>query len=115
FYGAGAGKLPTASAVVADIMDVLSSREGERRVPRWRKAEPADTADVADYVCRRCYLIEGCPRCAEKAKQALGAEACEFIRDGAFAVISRSMSETEANEALASVGLKAKLCLPVLD
>lgn len=115
FYGAGAGKLPTASAVVADIIDILSHSEKERLSPVWRRAEAADVADADSFVCRRCYLIEGCPRCAEKAKAALGAEICEFVREGAFAVVSRPMSGSEAREAFASTGLDAVFCLPVLD
>ncbi|MBQ7346378.1 MAG: homoserine dehydrogenase [Clostridia bacterium] len=115
FYGAGAGKLPTASAVVADIIDILSHRAEERKLPDWKNAAPADIADKADYICRRCYLIEGCPQCAAKAKAALGTEICEFVEDGKFAVVSREMSEKEATAALASIGLQAVFCLPVLD
>ena len=115
FYGLGAGKLPSARAVVADIIDVVSRRASERRSPTWRAAEAEEIASVEDYVCRRCYFIEGCPRCAEKAKKALGAEVCEFVRDGAFALISAPMSGVQAAEALAATGLQAKFCLPVLD
>ena len=115
FYGAGAGKLPTASAVVADIIDILSQRAKERKLPVWKTASEADLADPADYVCRRVYLIEGCPKCAAKAKAAFGTEECEWISDGAFAVITSAMSAKAAAEALAASGLEAKLCLPVLD
>ncbi|MBQ7335356.1 MAG: homoserine dehydrogenase [Clostridia bacterium] len=115
FYGAGAGKLPTASAVVADILDVLSHRASERRLPAWRVATAEDMASSEDYVCRRCYLIEGCQRCAAKAKAALGTEDCVFLEGGTFALISRPMSEKDANAALASTGLTPRFCLPVLD
>jgi hypothetical protein len=100
---------------VADVIDAVSNRASERLTPAWRTAEEGDVARVEDYVCRRCYLVEGCPRCAEKAKKALEAEVCEFIRDGAFAVISAPMSGAQAAEALAATGLQAKFCLPVLD
>ncbi len=115
FYGAGAGKLPTASAVVADIIDVLSHRAQERRLPQWKAASAEDIADTDAFVCRRCYLFEGCPRCAEKAKNALGADAYELIREGAFALISAKMTAREADDALAPTGLKPIFCLPVLD
>ena len=115
FYGAGAGKLPTASAVVADIIDVLSHKAEERKLPQWRAATAEDIADARDYACRRCYLIEGCPKCAEKAKAAFDTEDCVFVEDGKFAVVSRVMSAKEANAALASTGLDAVFCLPVLD
>ena len=38
FYGAGAGKLPTASAVVADVVDCVRHRERPKKIG-WDKAE----------------------------------------------------------------------------
>ena len=115
FYGAGAGKLPTASAVVADIIDILSGRADERMLPHWTLAKDTDLADPADYVCRRVFLIEGCPRCAEKAKKAFGTEECVFVEDGKFAVVTPAMTAKEAKSTLQATGLEALFCLPVLD
>lgn len=115
FYGAGAGKLPTASAVVADIIDILSRRTDERKLPQWRAATADEIADADDYACRRCYLFEGCPKCAAKAKAALDTEDCVFVEDGKFAVVSARMTAKEASSALAPTGLEAVFCLPVLD
>ncbi len=115
FYGAGAGKLPTASAVVADIIDILSHRANERTLPQWRPATEDEIADAGDYSCRRCYLIEGCPKCAAKAKTALNTEDCVFVEDGKFAVVSAPMTEKDAATALAATGLQPVFCLPVLD
>ncbi len=115
FYGAGAGKLPTASAVVADIIDILSRRAEERRLPEWKNATETDVADRADYACRRCYVIDGCPKCAEKAKAALGAEEYVAVADGKFAIVSRVMPEQEAEEAMAATGVSVVFRLPVLD
>lgn len=115
FYGAGAGKLPTASAVVADIIDILSHRSNERTLPQWRPATEGEIADAGDYSCRRCYLIEGCPKCAAKAKTALNTEDCVFVEDGKFAVVSAPMTEKDATAALAVTGLQPVFCLPVLD
>ena len=115
FYGAGAGKLPTASAVVADIIDILSHRAEERRLPEWKTAVETDLADPADYACRRVYLFEGCPKCAAKAKAAFGTEECSFVCDGKFAVVTPVMRAKDAEQALAASGLDAVLMLPVLD
>ncbi len=115
FYGAGAGKLPTASAVVADIMDILSNRSSERKLPQWKTATADMVADADDYTARRCYLFEGCQRCAEKAQKALSSEICEWIEDGKFAIISASMSAKDATAAVASTGFSPIFCLPVLD
>lgn len=115
FYGAGAGKLPTASAVVADIIDILSHRAEERKLPAWKSAKKEELADPADYACRRVYLFEGCPKCAAKAKVAFGTEECSFVCDGKFAVVTPVMRAKDAEAALAASGLDAVLMLPVLD
>ncbi len=114
FYGAGAGKLPTASAVVADIIDILSGRAKERALPQWRVATDADLADIKEFSCRRCYVFEGCPKCADKASSALDAQTC-VMGDGQFTLISSKMTATEAQAALATLGMTPVLCLPVLD
>lgn len=115
FYGAGAGKLPTASAVVADIVDVLSNRTNERKLPTWTVAAKEDVASFEDYVCRRAYLIEGCCRCAEKAKAALGAEDVVTLEGSQFALVSAPMAQRDAEAAFAATGLEAIVTLPVLD
>ena len=115
FYGAGAGKLPTASAVVADIIDILSHRAEERKVPQWTAATAEMIADPADYVCRRCYLISGCPKCAQKAQNALGADCFVEVSDGKFAIVSAPMSAKASADAIASTGVETIFCLPVLD
>ena len=38
FYGPGAGKLPTASAVVADVIDIAKNRSSENRL-LWTKSD----------------------------------------------------------------------------
>ena len=115
FYGAGAGKLPTASAVVADILDILSGRSTDRRLPRWQVANENDVADASSLSCRRVYVFEGCPRCEAKAKNALASENSVWITDGKFAVISSKMTATDADAAIASTGLCPILSLPVLE
>ena len=115
FYGAGAGKLPTASAVVADIIDILSNSAEQRKVPQWKAATADMIANPDDYVCRRCYLISGCPKCAEKAKNALGAEGFVEVADGKFAIVSAQMSAKASADAIASTGVEVIFCLPVLD
>lgn len=114
FYGAGAGKLPTASAVVADILDVLSHRSAERRLPMWRSAEQADVADADAYACPHCFVFEGCQCCAEKAKRALASENCTFLEGGRFALISAKMTAKDAEAAIAATGLTPLFRLPVL-
>ena len=40
FYGKGAGKLPTASAVVADIIDCVRHLKSDRKILYWEDAKP---------------------------------------------------------------------------
>ena len=114
FYGAGAGKLPTASAVVADILDILSGRS-QGRLPTWTIATAEDVADAASLPCRRVYLFEGCPRCEAKAKAALASEDSIWLGERKFAVIGSKMTATAADAAIAETGLSPILSLPVLE
>lgn len=115
FSGAGAGKLPTASAIVADMLDILSGRATDRRLPHWQIATENDVADAASFACRRSYVFEGCPRCEAKAKAALASEDSVWLTDKKFAVISSKMTATDADAAIASTGLCPVLSLPVLE
>ena len=115
FYGAGAGKLPTASAVVADILDILSGRSTDRRLPQWQVATDDDAAKAETLVCRRAYVFEGCPRCEAKAKTALASEDSVWLTDSKFAVVSAKMTATDADAAIKETGLAPILSLPVLD
>ena len=47
FYGRGAGALPTASAVVADLLQLALSPWSETSALRWRAADPEQQLDVA--------------------------------------------------------------------
>ena len=60
FYGKGAGKLPTASAVVADIMDIVEKMDNHS-IPTisWSNATDDDIANYNDYLCSRCLIVDG--------------------------------------------------------
>ncbi|MBQ6540822.1 MAG: homoserine dehydrogenase [Oscillospiraceae bacterium] len=51
FYGPGAGKMPTASAVVADVMDAAKHLKNPKK-PNWADSDPEHTgnADDLEYV-----------------------------------------------------------------
>jgi len=51
FYGAGAGRRPTASAVVADIIDAAKHLK-TRKMTEWETGEPGFFADSADIESR---------------------------------------------------------------
>ncbi len=116
FYGAGAGKLPTASAVVADIVDILSHRASVRHAPVWRHAAAEEMAGPESLEVRRCFLLAGCPKCAAKVKALFGTEECVMLPEGGrFAVIAPSMTEAKALALLQEAGFEPILSLPVLE
>lgn len=60
FYGKGAGKLPTASAVVADIMDIVEKMDNEQVLEiSWADATDEDIASIDDYLSPRCIIVDG--------------------------------------------------------
>ncbi len=58
FYGRGAGKLPTASAAVADIIDEIKHIHA-RKYLCWEETEPCDMETVIQQHenCEFCYLV----------------------------------------------------------
>lgn len=62
FYGRGAGKLPTASAVVADVIDCVKHLKA-RKYLYWKKAEPGYVVDYREVPA--VYFVRA--KAAEKA------------------------------------------------
>ncbi len=89
FYGPGAGKLPTASAVVADIVDVIAKRDVAPAPLGWVAAKMCDIADMSEYSCRRLVFTETKP----------DFDVCEL--NGVYAYVSEKMTETEAKNIVA--------------
>jgi len=50
FYGRGAGKLPTASAVVADVIDIVKHNESTKSV--WQRRETDNMVPFGESVTR---------------------------------------------------------------
>lgn len=100
FYGPGAGKLPTASAVVADIIDIVVNRNGSTKPIVWENATEADMEDFSEYTCRRLLIVRGSkdhlPAClsAVQAKEA----------DGACGFVTEPMSEAGVKKLAALIG-----------
>lgn len=87
-YGRGAGKLPTASAVVADIINILS---GNPVSYSWERANDADII-AFDSVVSRHYISTDKP-CTPDGAAAINATA--FITD--------KMSESEVNSLISKL------------
>ena len=100
FYGPGAGKLPTASAVCADIVDVIAHMESGMSLPSFTVAEKDDVASFGDYSCKRFFIFKKCPDCnmtMESVKKCFGCDISSFAQSGDLAfVITESMTENAA-------------------
>jgi len=70
FYGKGAGKLPTASAVVADIIDVLKAQDTIATL-HWKDGDGSNLADPAQEELA-CYLRMAGENAAELVQAAFG-------------------------------------------
>ena len=97
FYGRGAGDLPTASAVMGDVIDALQHRE-KRRNLGW--SESAALASF-DELTMPWYLRGGFAAPAD----------CKALSDGA--VITKAMTAREAKALAEKLGAEA--LLPVLE
>ncbi len=113
FYGAGAGKLPTASAVVSDILNAIPGRP-LAALPMWRAADDAELAAPAERSCRRLLMLEGCAKCAEGSRQYFG-HTSYTVTEGKFACITRKMTDAELAAAIEASEKTLCWSLPVLD
>ena len=103
FYGPGAGKLPTASAVAGDLIDVMAHTPAGVISPVWVDATPDEIADPDTYVCRHLVVLDA-PRSAEAEISAhLTLNAVRFT-EGRFSFITDEMSEAAIKETIAKIG-----------
>ncbi len=105
FYGQGAGKLPTASAVVADIIDIVAhmDRKGVR-APKFTVATDADYADLSTYVCRSCFSFSEEDGAPEKIKSVFG-DVKTVSHGNRVAFIGEEMTEADAAKKIEQTGL----------
>ncbi len=87
FYGRGAGKLPTASAVVADIIDIAKSPSFDSSFPVLVGATEEDIAQVEDYTSSWLFVF------ANKSYADLDIQK-SIVVDGKCAVITKPISES---------------------
>ena len=94
FYGAGAGKLPTASAVVADVID--AAKHKERNIMQIWSEKKLHLADIGDFEHKFFVrLPKDCDR--EKVKEVFG-DVEEVSAEGVtdeFAFVTLTMKEKD--------------------
>ena len=108
FYGPGAGKLPTASAVSADIVDAAAHIDGGLKLPEYTVATSADVADFNAYSCKRMFIFDKCDGCTpdqKKAEHIFGKveKLISCDKCGKVALITEELSETEADSILQKI------------
>ncbi len=101
-YGSGAGKLPTASAVVADIIEI--AKNPGRNVPFGWHAGKLAPKPAGARMHRFFVRFEAADAAAaQSAAEALGAKATVFSADGTeFAVLTEAMTMDALKEKLAA-------------
>ncbi|MBE6839478.1 MAG: homoserine dehydrogenase [Ruminococcus sp.] len=105
FYGRGAGKFPTASAVVADIIDAAKA-DGTSISQVWEDAGTQDFIDDYSNCRTRMYIrLSGADKSAvEKAFEDVEFLARENAPSGEVAFVTNEMRECDIDEKLSAVG-----------
>lgn len=99
FYGSGAGKLPTASAVVGDIVDAVKNM-GRVVMPIWTE-EKVTLLDKADTEKKFFVRMQGAPKeYAEKIESVFGTTKQVVLEDvsGEFGFMTEKMKESVYEE-----------------
>ena len=115
FYGKGAGKLPTASAVVADIVDCCKHLKA-RRFLFWADGDGSNIIDWRESVSAMYVRVTG-DGAEEKAKKAFG-DITAAANGGETALLTGEMSyaDFEAKcKALESDGVKVLSAIRIGD
>ena len=111
FYGSGAGKLPTASAVIADIMEAVENAD-HHVVLGW-SSERLAIADQKTSVHRYFVRVEGTGEELEKAAASTFGNA-EVVKldslSDEFALLTGEMSEAAYADCAAALEKTAKIC-----
>ncbi len=94
FYGPGAGKLPTASAVCADIVDIIA-HDALIKLPDYTVAQQSDIGSFAEYSCKRFFVFDGTE---ETAKEMFGDLCGITVSGNRVAVITKEMSEDASSK-----------------
>lgn len=106
YYGRGAGKLPTASAVVSDVVD-CARHIGKVIMCFWDDQEVA-LADMERM--RRRFFVRVDAKREREAIAAFGSvSVVEADVSGEFAFVTNEMSEKEFNEKAEAAGIISRI------
>ena len=112
FYGRGAGKLPTASAVVADVIDAAKHKDEKKRM-FWSEGGEDVTVSPADLESAWYVRVEGTGEQVRSAFPDRTLLARAGAPEGEFALITEPMTRAALDGRLA--GLEVRSVFRVLD
>ena len=104
FYGRGAGSLPTASAVVADILDIAGG--SPCKPPRWVTAADGELAPHSSYVCRRYLSLNAAEGWRDAVCSALGEVEYLDTEGREVSIITAPITEDALSSALQALETK---------
>ena len=111
FYGSGAGKLPTASAVVADVVDM--AKHTHVNVPMLWSPEKIETVDCKDSQNR--FLVRTTSdKSAVEAAFGVPEQYVENVVPGEIGFITGIMTEKEFEETVAKIELVGRIRMAIL-
>ncbi|MCQ2460506.1 MAG: homoserine dehydrogenase [Ruminococcus sp.] len=113
FYGRGAGKLPTASAVLGDVIEQLKTEgSGTDMAQTWVDCDNSEiVADYKENACRMYFRVTG-----GKDLMPAGSEIVENGDELVFVTEKMTFAESEKLEAaFTAAGAEVKAKLAVLD
>ena len=113
FYGRGAGQQPTASAVVADIIDCARHMD-RRRFFEWEQGDPDFVAPAEEDTAKFYVRAAGDQACVRKAFP--GASFLEIEGMEEFAFVTLPMQDGRARTALAALpGVQVHMVMRVAE
>ena len=115
FYGKGAGKFPTASAVVADVVIAVKMNSSSKSL-YWEDSDQDFIEDTDKIVLENYIRVNGVSK--DEAEALFGKVSYLTRKDapeGELAFITPAISEKDCNEAVAKLGDKLLGRIRVLD
>jgi len=97
YYGAGAGKLPTASAVVADIVDSIKHKLNSKKIS-WKKSKKDIYAAKEDKSF--AYFVRSTATNAEIENVFGKVEYTDFSLDGETAFITQKLNSVQMEQSM---------------
>lgn len=105
FYGPGAGKLPTASAVVSDMIDIMEHSPSGIHAPVWTDADEADVFEFSGYTCARLLVFQATASALDTLTAQFGSLHSMQLAPGRLSFVTDPLSEADTDQRISDCGL----------